>query len=932
MKNYLILFIAIIFVGDVLNAQILITEIMYNSPDESDDYEYLELYNSSGADIQMKDYEFTSGIVYKFEDFIFNASSYILIVKDSATIRDFGVEGIVWTSGGLKNSGETIALSDPNGIVINSVDFDDSDPWATESDGDGPSLELCDINKDNSDPNNWKPSTNLIGIQIEGIDVLGTPGQPNSASCGLPTPDHIVIASGLSFSPQDITVKIGDIVQWENQGGNHNVNGTVDQFPNNPEGFNSGVASSDSWIYQFTFTVPGIYNYQCDPHADLGMTGTVTVLEKEKPSLVISEIMYNDGGANDSLEFIEIYNQGADTVFMEGIQLITKTINFSFPNYFLKSNDYVVVCKDTVAFKKYFGYYPLYWGQGGLNNKSDSIMLFNGEQLDFVEYFDSGDWPELADGQGYSLSLCNLNSDNNVGNNWQASPVYAGFKYMGNEIHANPGSKNYCSFDIDYLQEVDTMGEIIHSDINPFLAGTVYGINYNSDGLQFVLMDDNNHGIWIYEYDKNYGYTVHEGDKIHLWGKMDQFNGLTQINLDSVLVVRVDSVIEDPIVINNMNENTEGQLVKINDVHLLDHTKWSNSGQGFNVQVANVTDTFDLRIDKDTDIFGQPHPVGIFSVTGLCGQYDKTKPLFEGYQLLPRYVEDINPFNAEQYPFKPIGEVTEIDSQGKGVSVGLKYELRGVVYGINLRPTGLQFTLIDQLNDGIGVFNYEGNLDYIVKEGDYISVKGTIDQYNGLLQINPIEIVKISSDNGLYLPITTIELNEESESQLIKINNVYLKDVTEWKGDGTGFNVTVTNGTDEYLMRIDNDLDLSTVEAPDYNFNLTGIGGQYDETSPFTDGYQISPRYALDIEKISSTFDISNDEIVLYPNPTKDYLNLIKKDIRIYSIKVFSNIGKKVYESNDTEILNISNLNSGMYKALINTNKGVFTKAFIKAK
>lgn len=932
MKKYLLLLFIILFASNILNSQIIISEIMYNSPDQPDDYEYIELFNSGDVDIQMKDYEFTEGIEHKFDDFLFSSASYILIVKDSAFIRDFGLEAIVWTSGGLKNSGESITLADPTGVIVNSVKFDDSSPWVTEPDGEGPSLELCDINQDNTDPSNWKASTNSYGIQIEGIDVLCTPGQTNSVICDLPTPDHIVTVSGLVFLPQDITVKIGDIVQWENQDGNHNINGSLNVFPNNPQGFTNGPTSSDNWVFQYTFTLPGVYNYQCDLHATSGMIGTVTVLEKEKPSLVISEIMYNDGGASDSLEFIEIYNQGEDTVFLEGIQLITKTINFTFPNYFLKSNDYVVVCKDTAAFKKHFGYHPLFWGQGDLNNKSDSILLLDGEQLDFVEYFESGDWSELADGQGYSLSLCDLNSDNNDGKNWQASPVYAGFKYMGNEIHANPGHKNYCSFDVDHLQEVDTLGEIIHGDLNPFLAGTVYGINYNTNGLQFVVMDKNNQGIWVYEYDNNYGYVVHEGDKIQLWGKMDQYYGLTQINLDSIILIKVDSIVEDPITITEMNENTEGQLVKIENVRLLNHLQWTNSGQGFNVEVANSNDTFAIRIDNDTEIFGMPHPVGTFSITGLCGQYDKIKPLFDGYQLFPRYVEDINPYNAEEYPYKTIGEVTDIDNDGLGISVGLACELRGIVHGINLRPSGLQFTIIDQLNDGIGVFNFSGNLDYTVKEGDYISVKGSIGQYNGLLQINPSEIVKISSDNGLYVPTLVTDLNENTESQLIRLNNVYIKDVTEWKGDGTGFNVTVTNGTKDFLMRIDNDLELSIAEAPEYNFNLTGLGVQYDEISPFTEGYQIMPRYALDIEKISSTIDLDNDNITLYPNPTTNYLKIVKDDIRIYHIKIYSIIGDKVFESGDIEEIDLSSLNSGLYKALINTNKGLVLKSFIIAK
>ena len=48
-------------------------------------------------------------------------------------------------------------------------------------------------------------------------------------------------------------------------------------YPNNPDSFYSGSASNDSWTYSFTFEVAGNYEYQCNPHADMGMGGTIAV-------------------------------------------------------------------------------------------------------------------------------------------------------------------------------------------------------------------------------------------------------------------------------------------------------------------------------------------------------------------------------------------------------------------------------------------------------------------------------------------------------------------------------------------------------------------------------------------------------------------------------------------------------------------------------
>ena len=87
---------------------------------------------------------------------------------------------------------------------------------------------------------------------------------------------HAVENNGFTWSPSDITIDQGDTVEWTNTGGSHNVNGTQATFPDNPESFGNSVGSG--WVYSFTFNIPGVYNYQCDPHASLGMTGTVTVV------------------------------------------------------------------------------------------------------------------------------------------------------------------------------------------------------------------------------------------------------------------------------------------------------------------------------------------------------------------------------------------------------------------------------------------------------------------------------------------------------------------------------------------------------------------------------------------------------------------------------------------------------------------------------
>lgn len=87
------------------------------------------------------------------------------------------------------------------------------------------------------------------------------------------TTHHVAVAS-FSFTPQDITVSQGDTVIWTNSSGTHNVHET-----STPAVFFSGSAAPAPWTFTWVVgnATPRVYHYQCDPHASMGMTGTVTV-------------------------------------------------------------------------------------------------------------------------------------------------------------------------------------------------------------------------------------------------------------------------------------------------------------------------------------------------------------------------------------------------------------------------------------------------------------------------------------------------------------------------------------------------------------------------------------------------------------------------------------------------------------------------------
>lgn len=59
------------------------------------------------------------------------------------------------------------------------------------------------------------------------------------------------------YAPQTLTIMSGDVVRWTWVGSNHNVTST-----SGPESFSSGTQSS-GFVFEFTFTAPGVYEYEC---------------------------------------------------------------------------------------------------------------------------------------------------------------------------------------------------------------------------------------------------------------------------------------------------------------------------------------------------------------------------------------------------------------------------------------------------------------------------------------------------------------------------------------------------------------------------------------------------------------------------------------------------------------------------------------------
>jgi len=146
------------------------------------------------------------------------------------------------------------------------------------------------------------------------------------------------------------------------------------------------------------------------------------------PPLVISKINYNPAPAgtyiSDSLEYIEITNNGTQTVNLTGIYFREPGFTYQFPaNATIPANGKIMLASNSGSYKAFYGKTPFGQFTRNLSDKSQKMVLADafGNTIDAVEYTDSSPWPTEADGKGSFLELTDLNTDNSLASNWKAS-------------------------------------------------------------------------------------------------------------------------------------------------------------------------------------------------------------------------------------------------------------------------------------------------------------------------------------------------------------------------------------------------------------------------------------------------------------------------------------------------------------------------------
>ena len=202
-------------------------------------------------------------------------------------------------------------------------------------------------------------------------------------------------------------------------------------------------------------------------------------------------------------------------------------------------------------------------------------------------------------------------------------------------IHILPSDLEYPVYQINQVRGANTQGILDSIGTACELRGIVHGWNDYPNGLQFTLIDETN-GINAYSPVSDFGYDVEEGDSVRVKGVIDQYLGLAQIRMDTLHFEGSGFDTETPSIVAEMSEETESRMVKLKCVELVNPNEWTNTIPAFDVGITFGTQEITMRVDANTDLFGQPAPIGVFGVTGIGGQRDYNEPLVDGYTITPR--------------------------------------------------------------------------------------------------------------------------------------------------------------------------------------------------------------------------------------------------------------------------------------------------------
>ncbi|MFQ6610619.1 MAG: CotH kinase family protein, partial [Fidelibacterota bacterium] len=207
--------------------------------------------------------------------------------------------------------------------------------------------------------------------------------------------------------------------------------------------------------------------YGIDPTITISPANVLSVTAYFEPltvgegHVVINEINYRSPDDADTQDWIELHNNGLETVNISFWQFRDSDDGHQFilpENTFLDPGDYVILCQSLESFSEIFPEVTNVVGDFGfgLSRYGESLRLFNsnGGIVDSLTYTNTFPWPTEPDGNGPTLELIHPDLDNSLPESWSVSVDYG-----------TPGWENSAFLPCMVNGDANLDGEVTVSDI-----------------------------------------------------------------------------------------------------------------------------------------------------------------------------------------------------------------------------------------------------------------------------------------------------------------------------------------------------------------------------------------------------------------------------------------------------------------------------------
>src|SRR6185437_183425 len=412
-------------------------------------------------------------------------------------------------------------------------------------------------------------------------------------------------------------------------------------------------------------------------------------------------------------------------------------------------------------------------------------------------------------------------------------------------------------------------------------------------------------------------------------------NGLTEVKVDSISILKNSSPVLNPKIISVPDETTEANLVKFNNAWLVDPSQWTISKTSFNTLVTNGKDTITLYISNATNLFHSPTPQGKFNITGIGSQSTTSLPAFGGYFIMPRSIADVNNIPPKFYT---IGSVKPYDAAtGIADSINTYCMLRGIVISKNISGNSSTSFSIEDSTGAIMINEAFALGGYAPSEGDSVKIRGTVRQTNGLTYFDADSLSKNSILAFKWQKINADTLNESYESHYIKYNTLLFTGQVSWDTASPSGHVFITvnsNNGPVLLEFVKGTYCYKLGKIPAGTLEASGICSQADSSSPYFSNYFIIPIDSEDL-RINSGIEpgsATDHKVNMYPNPVRDNL-MINASFNMEKIEIMDMTGRTVEiqkPGSDNYKLSLRQLRPGVYISRIDSGENSIYRKIVR--